>query len=106
MRLFLDDVRDPSYVGWFGEDIIVCRTATNAIEILRSGLVVEMSLDHDLGEQKDKLSGYDVACWIEQAIYEGKLFRVPRWSVHSSNPTGAERIRATLISAARFENRK
>ena len=107
MRIWLDDVRDPSFSGWSGDDIVVCRTATEAIGQLRTGLVKGISLDHDLGgwmkdAGEDGLSGYDVACWIERAVAEGSLREVPRWEVHSNNPSGALRIRAAMESAERL----
>ena len=45
IRLWLDDVRPmpPSFNYW-------AKTAKEAIEILKTGRVVEISLDHDLGQ--------------------------------------------------------
>src|SRR5262249_15566051 len=95
VRLYLDDLRDlPA-----GFDA-VARTAEEAIELLRSGCVVFLSLDHDLGTEA---TGYTVACWIEQAAHAGTLLPL-QWAVHSSNPVGRARIKAALRNADRFWN--
>lgn len=106
MRLFLDDVREPSFIDWAGNDIVVCRTATEAIETLKAGGITEASLDHDLGgmlieEGRDGLSGYAVACWIEEQAYTGNLKQFVVKS-HSQNPNGRDRIEAAIQSAERF----
>ena len=38
-----------------------------AIELLKTGNVTEISLDHDLGDD-DRGTGYDVVLWIEEAV--------------------------------------
>lgn len=86
MKIWLDDIRTPPE-GWEW-----ARTAQEAIALLETGNVEEISLDHDLGEI---LSGYDVACWIERAVFD-KRIRLPIWHVHSANPVGRARIIAAL----------
>lgn len=41
-----------------------------AIRLLEAGLVEELSLDHDLGDD-DRGTGYDVILWIEAAVSNG-----------------------------------
>lgn len=91
LRLWLDDVR-PVPEGW-----VWARTAWDAIDVLRAGGVVEVSLDHDLGPPEAG-SGYDVAKWIEAEAYHGRLARL-RWAVHSANPIGRERMAKALEKA-------
>ena len=95
LRLWLDDCR-PMPVGW---DVSV-PTAPDAIALLASGAVTAISLDHDLGPVEAG-TGYDVACWIEQAAHEGRIAQL-EWSLHTDNPVGRERMRAALINADRF----
>lgn len=75
-------------------------TAAEAIAILEAGGIEEVSLDHDLGPPEAG-SGYDVACWIEQAAHEG-LTPPMRWNIHSANPVGMQRMTAALTNADRF----
>jgi len=94
MNVWLDDVRQMPE----GFDAHVC-CAEDAISLLESGDVKFISFDHDLGAEK---TGYDVASWIEQAVFEGKLSRVPDWKVHSANPVGSLNILMAMRSAERF----
>ena len=58
MKLYLDDERKTP-VGWvrvFWPD--------EAIAWLKTEMVTEISLDHDLGDD-DRGTGYDVILWIE-----------------------------------------
>lgn len=91
-RLWLDDVR-PAPAGW-----LHARTAAEAIAILADRKVNVVSLDHDLGPPEAG-TGYDVACWIEQAAADGRLPVMPMWDVHSSNPVGRARMVDALLSA-------
>lgn len=92
MKVYLDDERETP-IGWTR-----AFTAQEAIFMLKSGKVEEISLDHDLGTED---TGYDVALWIEEAAFSGQLNRI-KWNIHSNNPSGASRIRAALESAEKF----
>ncbi len=59
MKLFIDDERNPPE-GWTH----VLRPK-NAIDILKTGSVDEISLDHDLVDDV-RDTGYDVILWIEE----------------------------------------
>lgn len=59
VRLYLDDER-LTPIGWTR-----VYTAAEAIALLASGGVAEISLDHDLGPPEAG-TGYDVACWWAQ----------------------------------------
>jgi hypothetical protein len=95
VRLWLDDIR-PAPPGW-----VHARTATEAIAVLRAGSVVEVSLDHDLGDDPAAGDGYAVASWIEEMAAQGSLAPILH-AVHSSNPAGRARMEAALRSADRF----
>jgi hypothetical protein len=104
VRLWHDDVRPPP-PGW-----IWVRTNQEAKEVLLTGIVLEASLDHDLGlhdvelpddidEQMDVLcargqaeeTGFDLCVWM----VENNLVP-PRVRIHSWNPPGAARMAGAL----------
>ena len=86
--LFLDDVR-PCPQGW-----ICVRNYNDAIKFLieHEGEIRRMSFDHDLG--LGTKSGYDVACWIEEQVVKTGYVAPERFSVHSQNPVGRDRIKS------------
>ena len=57
----MDDKRDTPE-GW-----VRVYWPHEAIELLKTGAVEEISLDHDLGDD-DNGTGYDVVTWIEEAV--------------------------------------
>src|SRR5690348_3907144 len=98
MRVFLDDERaTPS--GWeraYWPD--------EAIELLKTGRVSEISLDHDLGDD-DRGTGYDVVAWIEEAVATSD-FLPPRILVHSANPAARARMEAGIQAILRIVDRR
>lgn len=97
--LWLDDER-PAPAGWTW-----VRTAAEAIEWLSKGTVLEVSLDHDLGDDEKFGTGYDVVCWIEEAVAL-RAFAPPGIQIHSRNVVGQERMkRATAALKKRIEQR-
>ena len=88
MKVYLDDQRSTpdgwTRVYWPDE----------AIKLLKSGNVEEISLDYDLGDD-ERGTGYDVVLWIEeQAALHG--FMPPKISVHSANVLARSRMEATI----------
>ncbi len=98
MRVYLDDLREAP-AGW----IRAC-SYQEAIEILKTGKVEEISLDHDLGSSKDK-DGYDVVKWIEEMVFKTK-FRPPYIWVHSANPVGVHNIEVAATIIRQIAKRK
>jgi len=96
MKLFIDDIREPPDKTW-----LVARTYKQAEEYILSGLVEEVSFDHDLGEEK---TGYDLAKLFERASFYGK--EPPVWRVHSANPVGRSNINIAMRSAERMYDAK
>lgn len=96
LRLWVDDVRDPPNDTWD-----VARSYDEAVNLLSTRPYVDVSLDHDLGDANGN-TGYDVACWIEQAIHAGKLWLPGNLTCHSDNPPGRDRIMSALASAAKI----
>ncbi|WMS87041.1 cyclic-phosphate processing receiver domain-containing protein [Pleionea litopenaei] len=84
MKLFLDDVR-PAPAGWKG-----VRWPQEAISLLMTGSVTDLSLDHDLGNDQ-KGTGYDVIVWLEKAVVEYGLIP-PSIRIHSSNGPARKRM--------------
>ena len=84
LRVFLDEDlhnrRAPE--GW-----LHVRTAQEAIALLDTGRVVELSLDHDLGDDLEFGTGRDVVRWlVEQSEVNGRdLWPNESIAVHSSN---------------------
>mgnify|MGYP003606239306 CR=1 FL=1 len=65
-----------------------------AIELLKTGQVTDLSLDHDLGDD-ERGTGYDVVLWIEEAVATG-VFVPPRIIVHSANAPARAKMEAGL----------
>jgi hypothetical protein len=86
MKVFLDDERATpdgwERVYWHDE----------ALRLLESGAVTEISLDYDLGGDTHG-TGYDVVLWIEEAVAL-RGFRPPEITVHSANSSSVDKIRA------------
>lgn len=94
MKMWLDDIRIPP----IDFDIWV-KNATDAINEIKKGTITHISFDHDLG--LDSLTGYDVACYIEENVFNGKIDPIS-WSIHSANPVGRKNITMAMESCERF----
>lgn len=90
MKVFLDDER-ATPEGW-----VRVYWPDEAIALLQTGLVNEISLDHDLGDDA-RGTGYDVLLWIEEAM-RLRGFVPPRMHVHSANPAARVRMLAAVAS--------
>ena len=88
MKLYLDDEREAPE-GW-----VRVRWPEEAIELLKTGKVTDLSLDHDLGDD-ERGTGYDVVLWIEEAVATGG-FVPPRMVVHSANAPARAKMEAGL----------
>lgn len=66
------------------------------IELIKTGKVIELSLDHDLGN--DYETGYDVLLWIEKQIKTGKSINRMIIHIHTSNPVGRRKTCLALDS--------
>lgn len=90
MKVYLDDLR-PAPEGWvrvFWPDEVIA--------LLKTGLVTEISLDHDLGSEQ-RGTGYDVLLWIEDAVVTTR-FIPPKITVHSANPVARQRMDAAIAA--------
>jgi hypothetical protein len=93
MNVWLDDAREMPE----GFTLHVT-TADDAILALKTGKVLFISFDHDLGE--GKMTGYDVAQWIEQQAFQYLIPRL-KWAIHSAESLDAQKITSMMESAER-----
>lgn len=129
MRIWLDDERDPTdptiqqEYGAVGDELWV-KSPEEAVTLLQRGGVTSISLDNDLGDYPFERvldypngitlqnhpgagmrEGYQLADWIEEQAYFGRL---PRLEVkaHSANPVAAARMRVAIANAERYWDRE
>lgn len=93
MKVFLDDARTTPE-GW-----VRVYWPDEAVALLQTGQVTEISLDHDLGDDA-RGTGYDVLLWIEKAV-RLRGFVPPRMQVHSANPAARTRMLAGIAAIER-----
>jgi len=98
MKIFLDDER-LAPTGW-----LQVRWPDEVISYLSKGMVTDISLDHDLGDDA-RGTGYDVLLWIEQAIVDTG-FQPPKINVHTSNPAARIRMLAAVEQINRLAEMK
>ena len=88
MKVYLDDIREAPK-GWKR-----VYWPQEAIALLMTGSVTDISLDHDLGNDS-KGTGYDVITWMERAVVERGLIP-PAIKVHSANIAARQRMDAGI----------
>lgn len=95
MKVYLDDERSTP-VGW-----VRVYWPDEAVTLLSTGEVSELSLDHDLGDD-ERGTGYDVVLWIEEAVaLHG--FNPPIIRVHSANSSAREKMEAGIAAITRLQ---
>jgi len=97
MRVYLDDER-ATPDGW-----VRVFWPSEAIALLETGEVEELSLDHDLGND-ERGTGYDIVLWIEEAVFL-RGFRPPKIYVHSANASAREKMLSGIQSIEKHVNR-
>ena len=90
MKVYLDDER-ATPEGW--ERVYWPDEAT---ALLEKGIVTEISLDHDLGDD-ERGTGYDVVLWLEEAVVLNG-FSPPKMKVHSANSSARQKMEAGIKS--------
>jgi hypothetical protein len=95
VRVWLDDdlVDRKAPEGW-----VQATTAWDAIELLRTGRVVELSLDHDLSDDARFGRGIDVVDFIahQQEVYGKELWPRDGIGLHTANPSGRDAMARTI----------
>ncbi len=94
MKVYLDDERATPQ-GWMR-----VYWPDEAIELLRSGEVIEISLDHDLGDD-NRGTGYDVVKWIEDEVATND-FVPPIIRVHSANVSARKKMELGIAAIRRL----
>ena len=97
MKVYLDDERETPQ-GWtrvYWPD--------EAIKLLKSGQVEEISLDHDLGDDA-RGTGYDVLLWIEEEVILNS-FNPPTIKIHSANESARIKMELAVRSITRHASR-
>lgn len=93
INLYVDDLRDCP------EGFLVARSYEEAINYLNDNEINILSLDHDLGEDKNGNllpTGYDVVKYIcEHGLKVRKIY------LHTDNPVGRDNMYHTLLGAQR-----
>lgn len=87
VKIFLDDERKVPGTGW-----LHAKTAEEAISLIKfyGPNLTRLSLDHDLGDGVP--TGYDVVCALEELHHEGCISSDLEVTIHSANPSGADRM--------------
>ncbi len=95
LRVWLDDDLEDRAApeGW-----IHVTTAREAISLLDTERVVELSLDHDLGDDERFGRGTDVVDYLaeQQEIHDRLLWPRDGIRIHSGNPYGRDAMRRTI----------
>lgn len=101
MKVWLDDRRSPHPEP---ETWVWVRTPSEAVELLQTGEVAELSLDHDLGllDGERELTGYDVVTWIERAVATEGFVPPETIRVHSSNASAAPKMERGIAAIRRL----
>lgn len=94
MRVYLDGERNTP------EGRVRVYWPDEAIALLETGEVTEISLDHDLGDD-ERGTGYDVVLWIEEAVAL-RGFRPPKIAVHSANSSARDKMLAGIRTIERL----
>lgn len=132
--LWLDDYRNPKDSGFLTkfcpefetrrEDVIWVKNFNEFEQwIIHNGLPDKISFDHDLADEHyapveryddyntwaiesnfQEKTGMDCAKWLIDYCMDYKL-KLPEWSVHSANPSGAENIRKLLLNFMKHQNK-
>ena len=98
MKVYLDDER-VAPEGWHQ-----VRWPDEAIRLLESGNVSEISLDHDLGDD-ERGTGYDVVLWLEEQVMT-RGFIAPKMSVHSANSSARQKMEAGIAAIQQYALRR
>jgi hypothetical protein len=80
-----------------------CKAPAEVIELLESGRVEVVSLDHDLGlhDGHREITGMDVLAWVEEKVALER-FTPPRIEIHSANPPAHERMLKAVAAIQRL----
>jgi hypothetical protein len=103
MKVWLDDRRPPRDPDW-----VWVKTPEEAIELLATGEVTEISLDHDLGllDRSPEATGYDVVLWVEHQVATGGFVPPEVIVVHSANSSAAPKMERGIEAIHRLDRQR
>lgn len=125
MKVFLDDLRtiDMVYPEFDSNEWVIVRDFHQFVNYINKyGIPEFVSFDHDLGFEHTRFffnngghenppdpidgdfkekTGYDAAKWLVEYCMDNNV-KLPKFSVHSANPTGAKNIREYLKNAEKY----
>ena len=94
MKVFLDDERATPQ-GW-----VRAYWPQEVIALVEAGGVMEISLDHDLGDDA-RGTGYSVLIWLEEQVAI-QARRPPLLRVHSANSSARIKMEAAIAAIYRL----
>jgi hypothetical protein len=102
VKLYLDDER-ACPEGW-----VLVKTAEEAILMLDTQDVEEISLDHDLGDtdHDPEWTGYTVLQHIESKVVWDDSYLPPKIKIHTANTGARPKMEAARTSIERFRRLK
>ena len=95
MRVYLDDIRETPE-GW-----VRTYSSAETIDLLKTGKVKELSLDHDLGFEDDRDNGYKVVLWLEEQVIVNRFDPPTNITVHSDNASAIQKMIAGISQIQR-----
>ncbi len=104
MKLFIDDIRMPSDVGFVDNEWVIARNAFDAMQMIEQHRPQTIAFDHDLGDDgpdyglREK-TGLTVAQWLtHEDMRKGGAMITPEFTFtcHSANPVGKKNIEEHL----------
>jgi len=98
IKLYMDDERQTPE-GWFRT-----HTVYQTIYWLQSRRVTHLSLDNDLGENREE--GYRVIDWLEETVYNDKTFPIPVITIHSANASRVEYMKRAAQNIERIRQQQ
>ncbi len=94
IKIYLDDERTPP------ENWILTTNVQDTIDVLKKGIVSDISLDHDLGFETE--CGYDVLLWIEEQVHTNPDFVLPEIKIHTANPSARKKMELGLKNIKKY----
>lgn len=97
--MFLDDLRLAENHYPNDPEMVTVRTFHEAVDYIEEhGLPSFISFDHDLGDTNTdvELTGYSLAKYIIDYMFENEITEPFQYFIHSANPIGEANIRAYL----------
>ncbi|MFN8175827.1 MAG: cyclic-phosphate processing receiver domain-containing protein [Solirubrobacteraceae bacterium] len=95
LRVWLDDDFEDRAApqGWVHVD-----TVAEVIALLDCGRVVELSLDHDLGDDEGRGRGPEILDWLaeQQEMHDRVLWPRDGIALHTANPQGRDAMARTI----------